>query len=48
MGGGASRGKDRARGGGTGGELPNGRRSWVPTSMPIPAAIPAANATGTR
>jgi hypothetical protein len=32
------------RAGGTGGGLPSGRRSWVPTSMPIPAA----NATGTR
>jgi hypothetical protein len=30
--------------GGTGRGLPSGRRSWLPTSMPIPAA----NATGTR
>jgi hypothetical protein len=42
--GGGQQGKGPGEGGGTGGGLPSGRRSWVPTSMPISAA----NATGTR
>jgi hypothetical protein len=41
---GGQQGKGLGEGGGTGRGLPSGRRSWVPTSMPILAA----NATGTR
>jgi hypothetical protein len=42
MGGGPEVGGQQGKGPGEG--LPSGRRSWVPTSMPMPAA----NATGTR
>jgi len=44
VGGGGGGGVGGGGGGGLGGGLPRGRRSWVPTSM----SIPAANATGTR